>query len=82
MLNRSASLAMSTSVRKNLPGKLDINRHSPSIPYLYGPHGEKICLRSLLLSHVQMQKQTRTLTIKLPKGSGQTARMKQNQVFS
>ena len=31
MLNRSASLAMSTSVLKALPGKLDINRHSPSI---------------------------------------------------
>ena len=34
MLNRSASLAMSTSVLKALPGKLDIKRHSPrfSIP--------------------------------------------------
>ena len=31
MLNRSASLAMSTSVLKALPGKLDIKRHSPSI---------------------------------------------------
>ena len=35
MLNRSASLAMSTSVLKALPGKLDIKRHSPSILYLY-----------------------------------------------
>ena len=34
MLNRSASLAMSTSVFKALPGKLDIKRHSPSILYL------------------------------------------------
>ena len=34
MLNHSASLAMSTSVLKALPGKLDIKRHSPSIPYL------------------------------------------------
>ena len=34
MLNRSASLAMSTSVLKSLPGKLDIKRHSPSILYL------------------------------------------------
>ena len=34
MLNRSASLAMSTSVLKTLPGKLDIKRHSPSILYL------------------------------------------------
>ena len=31
---------------QNLPGKLDIKRHSPSFLYLYGPHGEKICLRS------------------------------------
>ena len=28
MLNRSASLAISTSVLKALPGKLDIKRHS------------------------------------------------------
>ena len=34
MLNRSASLAMSTSVLKALPGKLDIKRHSPCILYL------------------------------------------------
>ena len=30
MLNRSASLAMSTRVLKAEPGKLDIKRHSPS----------------------------------------------------
>ena len=35
MLNRSASLAMSTSVLKSLPGKLDIKIHSPSILYLW-----------------------------------------------
>ena len=34
MLNRSASLPMSTSVLKALPSKLDIKRHSPSILYL------------------------------------------------
>ena len=34
MLNRSASLVMSTSVLKALPGKLDIRRHSPSILYV------------------------------------------------
>ena len=33
MLNRSASLVMSTSVLKALPVKLDIKRHSPSIFY-------------------------------------------------
>ena len=37
MLNRSASLAMSTSVLKALPGKLDIKRHSPSILYVSIP---------------------------------------------
>ena len=35
MLNHSASLPMSTSVLKALPGKLDIKRHSPSILYVY-----------------------------------------------
>ena len=34
MLNRSAGLAMSTCILKALPGKLDIERHSPSIIYL------------------------------------------------
>ena len=34
MLNRSASLAMSTSLLKALPGKLDIKRRSPSIVYI------------------------------------------------
>ena len=34
MLNRSASLAMSASVLKALPGKLDIKTHSPSILYI------------------------------------------------
>ena len=34
MLNRSASLAMSTSILKTLPGKPDIKRHSPSILYI------------------------------------------------
>ena len=34
MLNRSASLAMSTSVLKALPGKLDIKRREPGILYL------------------------------------------------
>ena len=35
MFNRSASLAMSTSILKALPGKPDIKRHSPSIFYLF-----------------------------------------------
>ena len=42
MLNRSASLAMSTSVIKALPGKLDIKRHSPSILFISnGKEGSK-----------------------------------------
>ena len=39
MLNRSASLAMSTSVLNALPEKLDIKRYSPSILYL-------LCIKS------------------------------------
>ena len=35
MLNRSASLRMSTSVLEALPGKLDIKRHSPIASILY-----------------------------------------------
>ena len=34
MLNRSASLAMLTSVLKALPGKFDIKRHEPIILYI------------------------------------------------
>ena len=34
MLNRSASLAISSSVPKALPGKLDIKIHSPSVLYI------------------------------------------------
>ena len=34
ILNRSASLVMSTSVLEALPGKLDIKSHSPSIFYI------------------------------------------------
>ena len=38
LLNLSASLMMSTSVLKALPGKLDIKRHSPSIFYFSQAH--------------------------------------------
>ena len=41
MLNRAASLAMSTSVLKALAGKLDIKRRSPSILYNSMGEGEK-----------------------------------------
>ena len=44
MLNRSASLAMSTSVLKALPGKLDIKRLSPSILYLSNPFTKSMLL--------------------------------------
>ena len=36
MLNCSASLVMSTSILKALPGNFDIKRHSPSILYILG----------------------------------------------
>ena len=42
MLNGSASLAMSTSILKALPGKLDIERHSPSILYFPAPKTKKV----------------------------------------
>ena len=38
MLNRSASLAMSTSILKALSGKPDIKRHSPSILFITTDH--------------------------------------------
>ena len=41
MLNCLASLVMSTSVVKALPGKLDVKRPSPSILYKYFSEGEK-----------------------------------------
>ena len=50
MLNRSASLTMSTSVLKALPGKLDIKRHSPSILYLCCRISDQVleeCLREI-----------------------------------
>ena len=55
MLNRSASLATSTGLLKALPGKLDINRHSPSILYVF--HGlTHIYTFSLLLLETLFQK--------------------------
>ena len=50
MLNRSSSLAMSTSVLKALPGKLDIKRHSPSIHYIYCQKVDVITLRYFSLA--------------------------------
>ena len=41
MLNRSASLAMSTCVLKALPSKLDIKRREPGI--LYFSHVQQLC---------------------------------------
>ena len=37
MLKSSASLAISTSILKALPGKLDIKRHKPSILHILTP---------------------------------------------
>ena len=60
MLNRSASLAMSTSVLKALPGKLDIKRHSPSILYLLEGlnqfHGGNLTLDSDVEKHSHLRR--------------------------
>ena len=40
MLNRSASLAMSTNILKALPGNLDIKRHETGIQYEYDNSSE------------------------------------------
>ena len=50
MLNRSASLAMSTCVLKTLPGKLDIKRHSPSILYLLAKLSTLVNITAVKLS--------------------------------
>ena len=47
MLNRLASLTMSTCVLKALPGKLDIKRHSPSILYIFS---QSFCSTLLLFT--------------------------------
>ena len=49
MLNRSASLAMSTCILKALPGKLDIKRHSPGILYIDSTISNAVVI--LLLAH-------------------------------
>ena len=46
MLNRSASLAMSISVLKALPGKLDIKRHSPTVLPAKSDSDVMFCLQS------------------------------------
>ena len=51
MLNRSASLAMSTCVLKALPGNLDIKRHSPSI--LYVPDQKLVCTTNRLSAYTE-----------------------------
>ena len=53
MLNRSASLAMSISVLKALPGKLDIKRHSPTVLPAKSDSDVMFCLQSYqgLLDH-------------------------------
>ena len=63
-MNLSASLAMSTSVLKALPGKLDIKKHLPGILFIYDiigsvregiirvcPHFWRIQCIPILLSH-------------------------------
>ena len=70
MLNRSASLAMSTSILKALPGKLDIKRHSPSILYISMVDlSEQTCTNELTsIGHFRIQllhgKQVRVFKVK------------------
>ena len=47
MLNRSASLVMSTRFLKALPGKLDIKRHlsTSSIPYVQSENSFRVEIR-------------------------------------
>ena len=54
MLNRSASLAMSTGVLKALPGKLDIKRHSPSILYIWDLGTYRIYAKVPLNAHADV----------------------------
>ena len=61
MFNRSASLAMSTSVLKALPGKLDIKRHSPSILYTLASGIYKVDLYTVM--------QVWTLPVNAPSGT-------------
>ena len=51
MLNRLASLLMSTSVLKALPDKLDIKRHSTSILCLPPLKLLKICTKKSIYDH-------------------------------
>ena len=53
MLNRSASLAMSTGVLKALLGKIDIERHSPSILCIFVPCQDKFDVSCVANSAVQ-----------------------------
>ena len=80
MLNRSASLAMSTSVLKALPGKLDIKRHSPGILYLviavFHYKGRTCLSRSNWIqgAPVFLRKPIYTCAFSVEKGSGPPVR--------
>ena len=60
MLNRSAILAMSTSVLSALPGrpKLDIKRHSPGIFYVSASLGMSISVLKALSGKLDISKDT------------------------
>ena len=64
MLNRSTSLAMSTSALKALPGNIDIKSHSPSIPYVNSsntPQRQHTTLTFLLIIGATTVKELATL---------------------
>ena len=60
MLNRSASLVMSTGILKLLPGKLDIKRHSP-IPYIWASLAMLISILKALPGKLDTKRHSPTL---------------------
>ena len=67
MLNRSASLAMSTCVLKALPGKLDIKRHSTCILYIHIITWQHITCRHIAL---KLNNDSCSITVHLRENSG------------
>ena len=65
MLNRSASLTMSASVLKALPGKLDIKRHSPSILYIKGLHCYRFGLSDVIIQNGQLHQHSNTCNLSI-----------------
>ena len=69
MLNRSASLAMSTCVLKALPGKLDIKRHSPSILYVSASLAMSTCVLKALPGELDIKRHSPSILYVFIRGS-------------